>query len=63
VTVSDGSPGRLAVLVVAAWTIRGSRPDGPRRSGRSDFFLVRYLDGPCSGPDSPRWRRVVFFSS
>jgi hypothetical protein len=54
--VRDGSPGRLAVLAATARTIRDSGLDGPRPGGRSDFFPVRY-------PDGPRWCRVVFFSS
>jgi hypothetical protein len=61
--VCDGSPGRLAVLAAGARTVRGSGPDSPQPSGRSGAFPARGLDGPSSGPDGPRWRRVVFFSS
>jgi hypothetical protein len=53
--VRDGSPGCLAVLAVGVWTVRGSRPDGPRPGDRSDAF-------PACHPDSPRWCRVVVFS-
>jgi hypothetical protein len=61
--VCDESLGRLVVLAVGAQTIRCSRPDGLQPGGRSDTFPARSLDGPSSGPDGPRWRRVVFFSS
>jgi hypothetical protein len=63
VAVYDGSPGRLIVLAAGAWTVRGSGPDGPQPGGRSGAFTARSPDGPSSGPDGPRWRRVVFFSS
>jgi hypothetical protein len=63
VAVCDGSPGRLAVLAAGVWTVRGSRPDGPQPGGRSGAFTARSPDGPSSGPDGPRWHRVVFFSS
>jgi hypothetical protein len=62
VAVCDGSPGRLAVLAVGARMVHGSGPDGPP-GGRSGAFTARSPDGPSSGPDGLRWRRVVFFSS
>jgi hypothetical protein len=55
--------GRLIVLAVGALTVRGSGPDSPQPGGRSGAFTARSPDGPSSGPDGPRWRRVVFFSS
>jgi hypothetical protein len=61
--VCAGSPGRMAMLAAAVRTVCGSRPDGPRPSGRSSFFPTRCPDGPRSGPDGPWWHRVVFFSS
>jgi hypothetical protein len=63
VAVHDGSPGRLAVLDAVAQTIHGSGPDDPRPGDRSDAFPARCPDDPRSGPDGPRWRRFVFFSS
>jgi hypothetical protein len=59
----DVSPGRLAVLAVGAWTVRGSGSDDPQPGGRSSAFPARSPDGPSSVPNGPRWRRVVFFSS
>jgi hypothetical protein len=59
----QSATGRLAVLAAGARTVRGSGPDGPQPGDRSDAFTARSTDGPSSGPDGPRWRRVVFFSS
>jgi hypothetical protein len=56
------SPGRLVVLAAGARTVRDSGPDDPQPGGRSDAFTARSPDGPSSGPDGPRWRRVVFSS-
>jgi hypothetical protein len=61
--VSDGSPGRLAVLAAGAQMVRGSGPDGPQPSGKSGSFPMCSPDGSSSGPDNPRWCRIVFFSS
>jgi hypothetical protein len=61
--VCDEPSGRLVVLVAGARTIHGSRSDGLQPGDRSGAFPTRSLDGPSSGPDDPRWRRVVFFSS
>jgi hypothetical protein len=55
--------GRLAVLAMGARTVRDSGPDGPQSGDRSDVFTTRSPDGPSSGPDGPRWHRVVFFFS
>jgi hypothetical protein len=63
VAVCDGSRGRLAVLTAGARTVRASGPDGPQPGGRSGAFSARSPDGPSSGPDGPRLRRVIFFSS
>jgi hypothetical protein len=46
-----------------ARTVRGSGPDGQQPGSRSGAFTARSPDGPSSGPDGPRWRMVVFFSS
>jgi hypothetical protein len=53
VAVCDGSPG----------SARCGGADGPQPSSRSGAFTARSLDGLSSGPDGPRWRRVIFFSS
>jgi hypothetical protein len=61
--VCDGSPSRLSVLAAGVRTVQGSGSDGLQPVGRSDAFPARSPDGPSSGSDGPRWRRVVFFSS
>jgi hypothetical protein len=55
--------GHLAVLAAGARTVRGSGPDGLQPGGRSGAFTAYSPDGPSFGPDDPRWRRVIFFSS
>jgi hypothetical protein len=61
--VRDGSCGRLAVLAAMLQTVRGSGPDGPRPSDRSNLFPMRCPNGLRSGADGPGWRMVVLFSS
>jgi hypothetical protein len=39
----------------------GFGSNGPRPGGRSGAFLACCPDGPRSGSDGSRWRRVVFF--